>query len=65
MAFWGREGGGGVAPKPIYETNFAIFLVFFILGFAHGTHHFPRKYFQTFWRNPPEVTRVSVKKSRL
>ena len=43
---------GGFHPKPIYETNFAIFLVFFILGFAHGTHHFPRKYFQTFWQPP-------------
>ena len=44
---------GGFHPKPIYETNFAIFFGFFILGFAHGTHHFPRKYFQTFWQPPP------------
>ena len=44
---------GGFHPKPIYETNFTIFLVFFILGFAHGTHHFPRKYFQTVWQPPP------------
>ena len=52
---------GGFHPKPIYETNFAIFLVFFILGFAHGTHHFPRKYFQTFWQPPPSQPQNPIK----
>ena len=52
---------GGFRPKPIYGTNFAFFLVFFILGFAHGTHHFPRKYFQTFWQPPPSRPQNAIK----
>ena len=47
---------GGFRPKPIYETNFAIFLVFFILGFAHGTHHFQENIFKHFGNPPPLTT---------
>ena len=39
---------GGFYPKPIYETNVAFFVVFFILVFCSPYPSFSKKYFQTF-----------------
>ena len=43
---------GGFHPKPIYETNFAIFLVFFILGFCSPYPSFSKKIFSNILATP-------------
>ena len=44
---------GGFHPKPIYETNFAIFLLFFILGFCSRYPSFSKKIFSNILATPP------------
>ena len=44
---------GGFHPKPIYETNFAIFFVFFILGFCSPYPSFSKKIFSNILAPPP------------
>ena len=44
---------GGFYPKPIYETNIAFFLVFFILVFCSPYPSFSQKIFSNILANPP------------
>ena len=51
---------GGFYPKPIYEANFAFFLVFFILTLCSPYHHFQKNIFKHFC-NPPSRPQNAIK----
>ena len=52
---------GGFHPKPIYETNFAIFLVFFILGFCSPYPSFSKKICSNIFATPPSRPQNAIK----